>query len=343
MKQILLILLAVFAVGSCTQDVRAQSFQNSLFDASPMSLNPAYAGMIDGSFRANTNYRSSWAGIAVPNISIGGSVDVPVYTLKNGDYVGVGMLMSRSTFGDGNLKNYVGVLSVAYHKRLGSEAAWKNGKGSQLSVGLQGGYKQSSIDLSSLYFSGTNTQPGSPTFALGTGIAVNLYTVNGGLSYSQSISSKFSYVAGIAVQNINQPNDALLKKQTDAVGLAPLYVGTLGGNVLLTKRFSLRPGLVFQSQSGNNNIIAGSEVVYRVSMDAKRKTSVMIGLWYRTEGFAMLSAGIKKRGVNMRVAFDYNISGVSTASNGDGGVEFAIGFVNPGKSRAKRHVPCTRF
>ena len=57
------------------------------------------------------------------------------------DYLGGGLAIYNDRSGDGNLANLTALASLAYHKFLGAN------ENVSLSVGLQGGYTQKSIDL----------------------------------------------------------------------------------------------------------------------------------------------------------------------------------------------------
>ncbi len=333
--------ILLFGCGYFSAD--AQNFQNTLFDASPISLNPAYIGLIDGNIRANANYRRSIEEVVLPYVAYGASVDAPIYNLRNGDYVAVGVQANRATFGDGNLKNFVGTAGVAYQMQLGNIRARRHGKAKQLSIGVQVGYMQSSVDMSEMYFNNgtyfnSTILPSAGSYTLGLGNSVELYTVNAGVAYSQATNSWFNYVVGVNVQHLNQPSDALLKKQSDAVGNAVLYAGTFGCNVLLPRGFSLHPAILAQYQNEQYNMIAGTEVAYLV-LAGKRNTSITGGFWYRNDQVPIMSAGIKYGGYRLRFGMDFNAAN----GNSDRGMEFALSFINPGRYLNQRRVPCTRF
>jgi len=147
----------------------AQDIHFTQFDMAPLTVNPAFTGMFDGRVRAGAIYRNQWQSVTVPYVTIGAYADMPLYIESNGDYLSAGIQMYQDQAGDGNLKNFTGLLSVAYHKTFGK---------SDLALGLQGGYAQKSIDLSKLYFgdefnNGTFTPATSQEYHLGIGNSVN--------------------------------------------------------------------------------------------------------------------------------------------------------------------------
>ena len=182
----------------------AQDVHFTQFEASPLIVNPAFTGGFNGEFRAAAVYRDQWRSVTVPFKTIAASVDAPiVHDLTHDDYLAAGLQVYSDKAGDGNLANFSTLASVAYHKFLGG------GQGdptSALSVGLQGGYTQKSIDLSKLYFgdefnNGVFNQGSSAEYPNGLGNKTNYFTVNAGISWAQSVGNNFAYTLGVAANN----------------------------------------------------------------------------------------------------------------------------------------------
>jgi len=332
------------AITLCAPTVFAQDIHFSQFDMAPLVVNPAFTGMFDGSARVGGIYRNQWKSVTVPYVTYGAHADMPLYVDGNGGYLAGGLQVFNDKAGDGNLQNFTGMMSVAYHKTLG--------RSSDLAVGLQGGYAQKSIDLSRLYFgdesvNGTFVPGTSQEYHLGIGNSVSYYMVNAGVSLAGG-SDRFNYVLGLAANNINQPNDALLKKQTSTVGLDMRYTGQLGLSIMAGDRLHVRPAVIYQNQASANEIIGGTEFLYYVGNYinySNFSTGVFLGVWYRTSDAAILNAGMEFKGFRVGVAYDYNISTLNSASNGNGGFEIAVRYIAPYpmKFAGKRLIPCTRF
>jgi hypothetical protein len=85
MKKIFL--LAISAVVLSFTQVKAQDIHFSQYYASPLTLNPALTGLINGDFRAVANYRGQWFSIpttsaAAPYNTYQGSFDASVFRKK---------------------------------------------------------------------------------------------------------------------------------------------------------------------------------------------------------------------------------------------------------------------
>ena len=105
--------IALSATAALAQDIHFTQF-----DAAPLVINPAFTGMFDGQVRATAIYRNQWASVTVPYVTYGAAVDLPIYTDKNGDYLAAGLQLYKDQAGDGNLSNFTGMASIAYHSGL---------------------------------------------------------------------------------------------------------------------------------------------------------------------------------------------------------------------------------
>lgn len=107
--------LALFLLLSAAT-VLAQDVHYVQFDATPLAVNPAFAGMFDGSIRASSIYRNQWANVPIPYVTYGTSLDMPVFIGKKGNYLAAGAQFFQDLAGDGNLRNQSGLASLSYHK-----------------------------------------------------------------------------------------------------------------------------------------------------------------------------------------------------------------------------------
>ncbi|MFT4062362.1 MAG: PorP/SprF family type IX secretion system membrane protein [Edaphocola sp.] len=329
---------------------QAQDVHFTQFDASPLLLNPANTGAFNGEVRATAIYRDQWrsvlGGAAFKTYAV--SVDMPIIRdISVDDYLAGGVSVYNDRAGDGNLNNFSALLSVAYHKFLGTD-----GK-KVLAVGLQGGYYTKNLDLSKLYF-GDDFSDG--TWQQYTGSQwgflenrTNNYLVNVGLSYSQSVSDKFSFYVGGGANNLNQPLESFDKRDASAdVGLGMRYTGQLGAVIGVGERLTLKPAVLYQSQAKATEIVGGNEFHFRLGDtydDYVIAPAVFAGLWYRHQDAVMVTAGIEYKGFRVGVAYDYNTSDLKAASNNNGGFEISLRYIAPSPLSIARRLlyPCERF
>jgi type IX secretion system PorP/SprF family membrane protein len=133
MRKSLLAILVWLFVSSLTQ---AQDAHFSQFYYSPLTLNPALAGAMDGTFRVGGVYKNQWSSISSPFLYSTPSISGDVKLFSGGcnnNYLGVGLLLQNDRSEDGALSNLTGMLSLAYHQALGRQGNY------HLAVGMQGG------------------------------------------------------------------------------------------------------------------------------------------------------------------------------------------------------------
>lgn len=329
--------LAISASCAFAQDVHFTQF-----NATPLILNPAFTGAFDGPVRASAIYRDQWNGVYR---TIAASADAPIVRdISGDDYLAGGVQFYNDVAGDGNLNNFSGLLSVAYHKFLGLEGD------KSLSVGLQGGYTSKSIDLSRLYFGNQFKDGGftGPTNTQLNGSPVRYFTVNAGVAYSHNVSERFSYSLGVAGNNLNQPQESINKTQNSDVGLGMRLSAQAGAIIYTGERLSLRPAVLYQTQTATTEIIAGNEFNYIVGSDPEVKSlapSIFVGGWYRNNDAIMVSAGVEFQGFRVGVAYDYTTSSYNVVNNGKGGFEIGVRYVGLNPISAARNLvyPCSRF
>lgn len=329
--------LAISASCAFAQDVHFTQF-----NATPLILNPAFTGAFDGPVRASAIYRDQWKGVYR---TIAASADAPIVRdISGDDYLAGGIQFYNDVAGDGNLNNFTGLLSVAYHKFLGMEGD------KSLSVGLQGGYTSKSIDLSRLYYGNQFKDGGftGPTNTQLNGSPVRYFTVNAGVAYSHKISDRFSYSLGVAGNNLNQPQESINKIQNSDVGLGMRLSAQAGAIIYTGERLSLRPAVLYQTQTATTEIIAGNEFNYIIGSDPEVQglvPKIFVGGWYRNNDAIMVSAGAEFQGLRIGVAYDFTTSTYNVVNNGRGGFEIGISYIGLNPISAARNLvyPCSRF
>lgn len=331
------------AVLIASSNLHAQDMHFTQFNGAPMILNPALAGAYSGMYRVTGIYRNQWSSVTTPFVTFGGSIDAPLFRgMSETGYLAGGLSVYNDRSGDGNLANLTALGTIAYHKFLGENKA--------LSVGLQGGYTQKSIDLARLYwgdeFYNGGFQPGTTGEQLNP--KVKYFTANAGLSWSHAPGEgKFAYQIGVAGHNLNQPKESFLKKENNEVGLGMRINAQIGATWNASDRMSIRPAFLYQSQTAATEMIAGSEFLYIMGDPDIRSvaTGVFVGGWYRFGDATLITAGLEFKGFRVGFGYDYNMSDLKVASNGNGGFEISLRYVQPNPIDFARRIafPCARF
>ena len=328
----------------------AQDVHFTQFDATPMLVNPAFTGAFDGRLRVAGIYRDQWRNAMGGDAAfktVAASVDAPIVRdLTVDDYLAAGIQFYNDRAGFANLSNNSVLASIAYHKFLGNGPA---GPRTSLSIGLQGGYTQKSIDISKLYF-GNEFQNGifqQGTSGLQFDNRTNYFTVNVGLAFSHAFNESFGISLGGGANNLNQPRESFLQKANSQVGLDRRYTGQAGAIVYTGERFSIRPGVLYQYQASAYELVAGSEFNYILGNPEFRNyaTKVFAGGWWRKDDAIMFTAGVEIKGLRIGGSYDYNTSDLKNATGGNGGFEISLRYIMPDPIDFARRLiyPCARF
>lgn len=100
---------------SCTLGLSAQDFHKSLFNMMPLSVNPAYTGDFEGSFRLSGMYKDQHSSIfKTPSFS----VDVPIIMVRKRDWVSAGISLDADKAGSLGFATTRSLISVSYHLSL---------------------------------------------------------------------------------------------------------------------------------------------------------------------------------------------------------------------------------
>lgn len=331
-----------------TGSAKAQDVHFTQFDATPLTINPAFTGAFTGQVRASAIYRDQWRsamGGSAAFKTYAASVDMPIiFDQSLDDYLAVGLQVYNDRAGDAGLNNFSALASVAYHKYLNPKSV--------LSAGLQGGYSSRNLDLSKLFFGdeyiGNQWVPGTSSQHGYLGNGFQNFLINGGLSYAQSIGERSGFTLGVGVNNINIPMQSIDKRErTNDVNLKMRYTGQIGAIIGVNDAFSIRPAVLVQSQATSMEVVAGSEFNMKFGDDVgmPNASGVFAGLWYRHQDAVMVTAGVEFKNFRVGFAYDMTTSALKNAAKNNGGFEVMIRYIlpRPIDFQKERQYPCGRF
>lgn len=113
-------------------------------------------------------------------------------------------------------------------------------------------------------------------------------------------------------------------------------------NVELTDKWTFNPSFIFQTMSGNDEIMVQAMTGYL--LDPKSIT-IHLGLGHRLGDAINVLAGMRYKDLRVGLAYDVNTSSLNTVSNYRGGFEIAANYIikiyKPAVVRPK--VLCPRF
>lgn len=300
-----LILIFCLAAGYFS---KAQNLHFSQYQMFPLALNPALTGNTDADFRIAAIHRQQWKTFNTLFETTGISAES---SLKNillpKNKLGVGLAFINDDQGSIIKDIHLG-LSLAYHHVFGANNR------AQLSFGVQGNYRQTQIDYTSLQFGDQYEYfEFNPNLATSESLTNDLYgniSLNAGIAISYVLSPKTRIDGGLAIFNMLKPGNSALGFSGKTIAGALAHVGV---NFKLNERLSTYPNLRVIYQGGGFNAIVGNELGYLISPNQRIK--LYAGAYYRYRDAAIISGGLQWKDLKIMGAYDFTVSGFNSVKS----------------------------
>jgi len=345
-KIILFVICCLFFGLSVSQ---GQDIHFSQFYASPLNLNPANTGMFNSKrdYRVALNYRNQWRSISAPFVTYAMSYDMEALQEKlDGDKIGVGLAVLKDKAGDGDLSVTKVLLSGAFHKYVNKD------KTHVISFGFQPGLIFKGIDFNKLVFGNQLTDDGFDGNLTNNEPVTNTSTtaldLNAGLAWSMQVKDNLTLTSGISLSHINRAKDQFLGTGNQISRKTMFNVGSIIG---LSDKIDFTPSLLFERQRKSTEVNLAAIINIKMKTNNKYIRPEFIyfaGLQSRlTNGDAMiLVTGVEAKHLRIGISYDVNVSNLTVASNGKGGIELSLVYLGifPKFYKIEKVViPCVRF
>lgn len=316
----------------------AQETHFTLFDMSPMTLNPAQTGAFLGTVRIGGLYRNQ--GFAISNLKDYSTpsiyVDAPIiYGFRKQDWVGVGGAFVRDQVGVLKLVNTYSMISGSYHMGLD-----KKGK-SVLTLGIQGGgVSRKAVQVGSAggaIFEETITTPNG-----GGGLSEPTDELYGllGTSKDDKKEKTFSdYAAGLMLKSKLDKNSVLevgvmaghlstprytFRGTSDEAGRKSLRIGAHAKmSMPLNDTWSIEPTIYYQSLGKASEVLVQGWAGYQMNPTTK----INFGLGYRVGDALNVLVGAQIKDIKVALGYDVTISSKRSVNNGNGAIEVAAYYI----------------
>ncbi|MEO7445860.1 MAG: PorP/SprF family type IX secretion system membrane protein [Ferruginibacter sp.] len=317
--------------------VKAQDPHFSQFFSSPLTLNPAFTGKFDGTWRLAANHRDQWPSIPKAYVTSSASVDFGILKSKvpDGDIFGIGLSGVSDASANSQLKLNYGSASLSYHKALD-----ENGYNT-IGAGFQGTYSSLSLDVSKLTFEDMLTQngfTGTTSDVLTNGNNQSYVDVNAGLLFSGSSNGYNNYYLGASMYHINRPKVSFKDKNWLLAGRVTVHAG---GSFPISDVVGISTSAIHQIQNKASETTLGAAVSLNANGDPDRPTSVYLGSWIRLNDAIIPYIGLEVAGLRIGATYDVNISSLKAATGSRGGSEISIIYIK--KHVESKGIPCPKF
>lgn len=327
----------LFSIGVNAQDVHFSQFSNT-----PMLINTAQTGDINGEFRVGYLYRNQWNSVANPYITSCLYADKKFLEEKlNGNFVGGGIQVLADNSADGAIKTTHFSLNASYHHYLNKNLDRK------VYGGLQLGIFQKSINPNVLVFEnqfnyGSADFSGTSSGENYSALSVTRPDLQLGAGYW--LSDKRYYANfGLSASHFNRPNQSL-SSQKDL--LATKWILHGDGQYNISKFLFITPSVLIMYQKGASEFNLGGIVNYGFGKKLKENIYLKTGVWYRVGDAFNFLFGINHNNWQFNFTYDVNASNLHVASNYQGALEISMMYThnlfNIQKNKM-RTIPSTRM
>ncbi len=345
----ILILLTILLLGN--EHLQAQDVHFSQNYATPLFLNPAMTGLMNGDTRASVIYRNQWAAISpqAPFRTIGLSADMAFRGVRDADRFAFGIMAYSDKGGDlGYGVNYAD-LAFAYNLSFTPQL--------YLSVGTEVGFTQRGFDISKAQF-GDMYDPdlgsvtgSSPDQAIDPTAQWSANVAGGAMVY-YSANHRTNFYLGGGMFHLTRPEIALQYNESLSNVFTKLTI-QLGGSVPLGDVLDIVPSAYFTKQGLHTKLEAGS--FFRFLFDTNDRyqldKAISIGSWLRigddlAEGFspsALIFAGrVEYDYFSVGLSYDWTLMTLAPYNANRGGIEIAVVYTGRNQKQNSQ-LHCPRF
>lgn len=331
-RPLLLILLFSVGLGAIAQDPHF-----SQFSASPLTLNPAFAGKFDGNLRVAGIHRNQWPSINRAYVTTSAAIDFRILqsAIAETDTWGVGLMGFSDQSANGAVKFNYASAGTAFHKGLDEEGFH------QLGLGFQLTYANMLINTANLKFLDQLTPygfTGVTTEVFNNSSLKNSYVdFNAGLLYNGSTNDRNNFYAGVSMYHINRPKQSFTGAYFILNPRTTLHAGGYfpagqSGTIHLS-------GLVSMQGKASEALLGGA---YQIALtEEENPTSVYFGSWIRFGDAFIPYAGLEFGSFRLGATYDVNTSSLKTASSSRGGIEISLIYIK--RNPESKGINCPKF
>lgn len=337
MKKLLTLALITVNCLLITNNSYAQDIHFTMWDAMPITTNPATTGVFPGDYRGAINYRNQWASIGNPYTTYSLMADAGMFKNKwqNG-FMGIGLNVYKDVAGQtefGTTKISLGISNIVFLDDKNSA-----------SVGLMGSWAQNSMSPNNLewdsQFNGQVFDPTLSTNETMTFQASNYFDFSAGALWAYGTGAKtlssqdeFKMKAGIAFYHVTRPSREVEFGDLDKLYSKWAFHADAHIGVSNT-RIAFKPKFISYIQGPARQFTGGLLLRYMIREESKytgffSEMAIAFGGYYRVGDAFSPSAEFELAGLAIGVAYDMNVSGLTAATGGNGGPEVFIRFISP--------------
>ena len=303
--------------------VFSQDLHYTLFEQSPLLVNPALGGLFGGDMKINGHFRDQWFSVPVPYFTTSASVETVLFP----DRLETGILSVAGNFyydqaGDTRLSSMIIQGQLSYHQQIA--------KNLFLGAGISGGYNQRAFrkDLMTFddQFVGDVFNPAvvSADQSNITQSFLGFIDLNAGINLRYQLSPRKWVNIGYSIFHLTSPKqsfmglDERLKMRQNIITNAQFQ---------LHEKWDLLASVLYQMQGNYRELLFGTQMKYHLNLNPGRETAIQSGIKYRWADAISPVLGIQYQGWQFLMSYDINISPFRAATQMNGAFECTIIYI----------------
>jgi type IX secretion system PorP/SprF family membrane protein len=325
-------LLSICVIVAGHEDVVAQADPHfSQYYISPMTLNPALTGVMEGDYRGAAIFRSEY-GNTLQVKGISGDVT----TNKN---CNVGIDLLNESTSDQSYGYYSGHISMAYTGvRLGPNADHC------ISMAIQCGFINRRFNVARLQFGdqwapGLGYEPGTASADVINKPSVSGFDAGVGIAYYDAVpDKKLNFFGGVGAFHITKPGNPFLSGSNERLPVR--YSVHAGVRIISSDLFSVVPNVIYMREGNAQEKMMGAYLQLYVN----ETTDLMFGANWRINDAVSPFVGLYYNGLTIGVSYDATVSSRDGASTRTGSLELSVSYTGKNKKTMKtKPFHCPRF
>jgi type IX secretion system PorP/SprF family membrane protein len=320
------------------QNCYAQDPSFSQFFSSPLNINPALTGYINGDWRFISNLRDQWIGPASPYSTGTASFDTKIFQNKipnvpEKSFMGIGTMLMYDNAMSGVQRSMYGSLNLAYNLQL-----YQGETTHRIAAGFGATYYKRYVDYTrvnferqwiGLYGFDTNLPTGEPALYQMRGNV----SVNAGLVYSMQ-SDKSNLDIGVAGFHLNKPKQTFIADPHQFLEIRK--VAHANFETYLNEYTVLNMNFIFQQQAETNYYSGGAALGRFVGADASK--IINAGVWYWSNNAIIPYVGLAYDQYQFGFSSDITISELNKADRKP--FTWEVSFIIRGQNKPSQIIPC---
>ncbi|MCH2082598.1 MAG: PorP/SprF family type IX secretion system membrane protein [Saprospiraceae bacterium] len=330
--------LLLILVVALSGNLHAQDIHFTLFDMSPLTLNPALSGAFEGTARLGGIYRAqSFDAVNVEQYETPSFyIDAPIIRgFRKQDWIGIGVAFYNDKAGRLGLETSGALLTASYHFALD-----KNRK-NMLTLGLQGGQFNRRINFDNALFADgllLDIEDGlSPELygqnpsedESGMNPSKDAIDFNAGLLFRSNVSESSKLEIGLSFGHVTRPDYNLVIANPDDKNAAKRpfrIVGHAAYAIGLNERWGIRPQIFVQTTTGADPEI-GIQGWASYLINPEKEIALNFGLGYRISDAGKVLFGIDYKDFRAALSYDITLTELNEVNNYNGAFEVSAYYI----------------